>query len=86
MGIHQRYKENRLQIHELLGVPSNEPIFIIRAQDKFSIATLSAYKDVAHVGTIIGEESEEWIEDLGSIRNDFINWQRDNRDKVKVPD
>jgi hypothetical protein len=86
MGLREKYKEREKEIKELLDVPLNEPIFILRAQDKFSVDAITQYKAIVHNQTIIGEESSEWTEELGSIRNDFINWQRDNRDKVKVPD
>jgi hypothetical protein len=86
MGLREKYQENSLEIKKLLEVPSDEPIFIFRAQDKFSVETLRTYKSIAHNRTIIGEESETWVDDLGSIINDFINWQRDHPDKIKVPD
>lgn len=86
MGLRQTYNKNHEQIHELLGVPSDEPIFILRAQDKFSVPTIYRYKDIAHNGTPIGDESEKWVAELELFITDFVIWQRNNRDKVKVPD
>lgn len=85
MGVHQS-KEVYSKVKDLLGIPRDEPIFILRAQDKFSIDGIKRYREIAHDKTIIGEESEEWVENVGSKINDFINWQNLNRDKVKVPD
>lgn len=86
MGVHQD-RETYLKIKELLGIPLDEPIFIFRAQDKFSVNVLEYYRELVHDRSEIGREGlHEWEADLGSDTNDFINWQRDNRDKVKVPD
>lgn len=75
------------QIKELLGIPLDEPIFILRAQDKFSIKTIQEYRKKVRDGRIVGDHGlHEWFENVGSVINDFINWQRDHRDKVKVPD
>lgn len=85
MGVHQN-RETYLKIKELLGIPADEPIFILRAQDQFSTRTLRYYKEVIYNRTIIGNLSEKWIAEIGSITNDFLNWQRKNRYKVKEPD
>lgn len=86
MGVH-RGSEVYKQIKQLLDIPLDEPIFIIRAQDKFSVKTIQAYRNKVRDGAIIGAEKLfEWYENVGSVISEFINWQRDNRDKVKVPD
>lgn len=74
-------------IKKLLDIPEDEPIFILRAQDKFSIEGLQSYR--SHV--LWGVRSrlqvlEEWGNEVGSIINDFKNWQRDHKEKIKVPD
>lgn len=75
------------EIKILLDVPVDEPIFIIRAQDKFSVQAITLYRTIVNNSLPIGDENALKMEaEIGSIRNDFINWQRDNRDKVKVPD
>lgn len=84
MSVHQN-SEVYSKIKELLEIPVNEPIFIIRAQDKYSIKTIKEYMDIVQDHTAIGQ-MRDWFAQVGSIINDFLNWQRDNRDKVKVPD
>lgn len=86
MGVHNS-KEVYDQVKELLGIPTDEPIFVLRAQDLYSSKAITLYKDLVHDGRKIGhEELHEWLSDVGSTENDFLNWQRDNRDKVKEPD
>jgi hypothetical protein len=81
MSLKEQSRENELKIKELLGVPPDEPIFVLRAQDQFAPQAIDDYRF-----NVEGDAGSEWFHDVGSIRNDFINWQRDNRDKVKVPD
>jgi len=86
MGVHQD-SETYKKIKQLLDIPPDEPIFIIRAQDKFSVKTIQSYRKKVRDGSIIGAKGlREWYENVGSVINDFINWQRDNRNKVKAPD
>ena len=86
MGVRQN-KEIYSEIKELLDIPIDEPIFIIRAQDKLSIEAITLYRTIVNNSLPIGDEKAlTWEAEIGSIRNDFVNWQRDNRDKVKVPD
>jgi hypothetical protein len=87
MSLREQYKEHEHEIKELLGVPADEPIFILRAQDAFSVDGIRNYQQLAVSRQPIGREGlYEWEQDLGSILNDFLNWQRSHRDKVKVPD
>lgn len=87
MGVHQS-DDIYYQIKSILGIPPDEPIFIIRAQDRYSVKTIQSYRKKVRDGTKIedAEKVFKWYEQVGSIINNFINWQRDNRDKVKVPD
>lgn len=84
MGVHQS-KETYSEIKKLLDIPPDEPIFIIRAQDKFSIRAIRYYRDLVRDGTRI-KTDPEWKEQVGSVINKFIHWQSNNRNKVKVPD
>lgn len=86
MGVHQN-KEVYTEIKKLLDIPVDEPIFIIRAQDKFSFSIIKNYKNTVIGNIPIGNKKwNEWKEQVESIMDNFINWQRANRDKVKVPD
>lgn len=87
MGVHQP-QEVFLKIKELLGIPPNEPIFIMRAQDKFTTDSIVHYRQNVHDGVIeLGSETlPMWEAEMGSIISDFRNFQRDHPDDVKVPD
>lgn len=80
MGVHQN-DDTYYQIKMILGIPKDEPIFILRAQDKFAPTTIDEYRFIVE-----GDAGSDWFAQIGSIRNDFLNWQHDNPDKVKVPD
>lgn len=89
MGVRQsENQEEYLMIKELLGIPSDEPIFIMRAQDKHAADGISDYRLRKHAGQIglSSEELPEWEAEVGSIVMDFRNFMRDNPDRVKVPD
>lgn len=88
MGVHQS-DDIYYQIKSILGIPPNEPIFILRAQDKYSVKTIQDYRKKVRDGVKpknMGLNFHNWFSNVGSVINDFINWQRDNLDKVKVPD
>ena len=86
MGVHQS-PEVYQKVKELLDIPIDEPIFIIRAQDQFSIDIIGEYTGLVIARSEIGAKGlGEWVENVSLIGQNFINWQRENRDKVKVPD
>lgn len=86
MGVHQS-EEVYSQIKDLLDIPAEEPIFILRAQDKFSLETIADYLYNVVNSTPIGDKNmETWYDNVKSVGQKFLNWQRENRDKVKVPD
>lgn len=86
MGV-QQGEEVYLEIKKLLDIPSDEPIFIIRAQDQFAVPTLADYLYYVTKGTSSDRENiEEWFNNMREIGNNFLTWQRENVDKVKVPD
>jgi hypothetical protein len=87
MGVHE--KEAYSHVKRCLGIPQDEPIFVLRAQDKLSPEVLAFYKQRYYETTRFDEIDDDysrWLADVGSKRSDFVNWQRDNREKVKRPD
>jgi hypothetical protein len=63
---------------------SDEPVFILRAQDSFAMAILSRYENMARqVET--GEVSPEFLEKLEEARAAFDQWRAENPDKIKIP-
>lgn len=80
MGVHD--KDKYPEIKRLLGIPEDEPIFILRAQDKCSFQTLIDYEDnVADVGA-----DDIFLNGILKVQDEFSEWQGKNTDKVKTPD
>jgi hypothetical protein len=61
-------------------IPDDEPVFIIRAQDKLAVPTLDAYLELAEKAGV----EEKFLDHLDRVRGDIRIWQRQNR--TKVPD
>ena len=80
MGVHdlEKYPE----VKALLGIPDDEPIFILRAQDEAALNTLKSYEVYAHdVGA-----SKTFLDGVVECSNNFASWKSENKDSVKVPD
>ena len=60
---------------------NNEPIFIIRAKDKHSTMLLETYLEECEFGS-----PKNHIEEIKEILSDFKKWQKENPDKIKIPD
>lgn len=84
MGVHDA---DYSKIKAALGIPEDEPIFVLRAQDKLSVPTISRYKNHAlQIEVTDQRPSDEWFEQMDGVLTEFANWQREHRDLVKVPD
>lgn len=68
------------QAKKALGIPPDEPIFVIRAQDNLARLIIARYKNAA----IIAGCDQAFLEDLDVVDHDFEVWQADN--KTKKPD
>lgn len=63
-----------------LGIPFNEPIFVLRAQDRISKETIEHYRMLAkHEGC-----STAFVEGIDAEINEFEHWQESNT--TKTPD
>lgn len=80
MGVHEGGAYPKVK--ELLGIPKDEPVFILRAQDKLSMPMLARYENMAR--QIEDGPSQEWFMNLGAVMHTFNDWQHEN--KTKVPD
>ena len=80
MGVHDtdRYTE----VKSLLGIPEDEPIFILRAQDR---AAPNAVDEYGHMAERIGA-SEKFCVGVDRCAAEFDAWQVANPQRVKVPD
>jgi hypothetical protein len=87
MSVHDAdYKK----IKELLGIPEDEPIFVLRAQDQLSVPTIQRYAVFA-MGiepTIDRPQpfTAEWLENKDAVIAEFVQWQQANPAAVKLPD
>jgi hypothetical protein len=70
------------EIHRLLDIPIDEPIFILRAQDVASVPTLLDYITNRLRIDSLDDESESELHD---IRAEFASWQGNNSHLVKIP-
>jgi hypothetical protein len=61
-------------------IPDDEPVFVIRAQDKLALPTLDRYMDLAEDA---GAE-DSFLDHLDRVRGDIKIWQRQN--ETKIPD
>ena len=80
MGVHDvdKYPE----VKRLLGIPEDEPIFIIRGKDESAMEAITAYTAIAdRLGA-----SNEFLQGMGGVSIQFAAWRTDNRHKVKIPD
>jgi hypothetical protein len=80
MGVHK--DEAYPKIKELLGIPVDEPIFILRAQDKLSIPMIARYQIMAN--QIDDGPDDAWHRNIDDIVQAFTVWQ--NEHTTKVPD
>lgn len=77
--IHAREDYNRIQDPEL-KIPENEPVFLIRGQDKIAPQVVSIWADLAEIAG-----AEQNI--INAARNHVLKmkeWQ--NKINVKIPD
>jgi hypothetical protein len=86
MGVHDVGKYS--YIHSLLGIPANEPIFILRAQDRLSVATIVEYRRFYTQRMLLDHQvpEEQFVANLDEVISDFIDWQQRNPGFVKLPD
>jgi hypothetical protein len=80
MGVHDPKAEKAAR--KAYGIPEDEPIFVLRAQDKLSTRIVARYRNDAATADL----PLEFMADLDETVNSFANWQTDNADKVKLPD
>jgi hypothetical protein len=87
MSVHDAdYKK----VKELLGIPEDEPIFVLRAQDRLSLPTIQRYANFAAQveATVERPEpfSQEWLANKDAVIEEFSAWQQEHSGKVKLPD
>lgn len=79
MGVHDgNYKAAK----KALGIPADEPIFVIRAQDDLSTAALARYRNFAEGAGC----SDEFVDGLDEVVREFEGWRQDHPTLTKKPD
>jgi hypothetical protein len=81
MGVHDDKQYHKIK--ELLGIPADEPIFILRAQDGFSTRNIARYlNDVMMLA--VEAPSADWKKNIEEIIQAFADWQHAHT--TKTPD
>ena len=70
---------------EIPGIPDDEPIFVLRAQDVLAIPTLVRYENF-RINVENDTPTQEWLADLEAQIERFGEWAKQHADKMKVPD
>lgn len=93
MSVHDTDKYDKIK--KALGIPLDEPIFILRAQDKYAPIAIRHYRNAARALHPDGhtqqrdnpsEAFKAWDGEVTECSQEFLNWQEANPDKVKEPD
>lgn len=96
MSVHDA---NYNEVKRLLGIPEDEPIFILRAQDRFAPQTVEGYAqdvftcqrkrfqfeedDVSKAQFL---KARAWRQRVDAAADEMYDWQQENEDRVKIPD
>lgn len=67
--------------HEALTFPPDEPLFLLRGQDKAAPEAIARYGAVARYAGA----PRELVEASGKASMEMVDWQRDHPDRVKAP-
>ncbi len=72
----------------LYGPDEDEPIFVLRAQDKFFVPIVRLWVELVEMDAKqpISEDVSRKILDAVEIANRALDWQAAHADRVKVPD
>lgn len=98
MSVHDTDKY--AEVKRILEIPEDEPIFILRSQDRFAPLAVEDYAERVfksarrlHQHEINKEESRAalkeariWNQRVIDCATEMYDWQEDNPDKVKIPD
>lgn len=88
MGVHD--KDKYVEIKEALGIPEDEPIFIIRGKDSLAPTMIDLY-DLLYMSTAKTQGVEaaaamEFSDGIRAVYDEVFSYQREHPEFVKVPD
>lgn len=75
------------KIKKLLGIPEDEPIFIIRAKDDLGMAIVTRYRNMAasiEDSKVVPYSS--WFESMDNVIDEFGQYRIEHSELVRVPD
>lgn len=89
MGVHDTDKYP--EVKRLLGIPEDEPIFILRAQDQCSVLSVFDYafryqRAVEADGDRMNQEQRDFHAEVIDVHSQMDEWQLAHPSKVKIPD
>lgn len=80
-------RDNKYGQVDIPGVPDDEPVFILRAQDDLALHTITRYRNTASsIEDDSARPNDEWFAGLDQVIEDFGAFRNANPDKIKVPD
>lgn len=62
---------------------NNEPIFIVRAKDYYSLVAVQSYDIAIQRDCVL---SNDFKDEIHQICEDFVNWRFENKEQVRKPD
>ena len=87
MAIDTKYGEVTTEKGE---IRDDEPVFVLRGQDKLAVGTIAAYQEKVEAevqsGAITEEDGAQLLEAVKSARRQFVEWADANPTLVKLPD
>ncbi len=84
LGIERKY--GKITTEKATSIGENEPVFLIRAQDKVSVNALWKYLECFTKATRGGEQNDKFIKEVEDSIKQFEAWQKKNNALVKLPD
>jgi len=91
MSVHDKDAEAKAKA--LFGIPEDEPIFVLRAQDRLYGPMLAIYEQLyvsairtVRAGAFLDGDEMEFADHVGMCYDEGRRWQKANEDRVKIPD
>lgn len=74
--------DNKYGKIDIPGIPDDEPVFVIVAQDKLAPEAIKGYSSIAYSYGA----PKEFVSRVVSVADQFSAWQQDNLELVDLPD
>lgn len=80
-------RDNDADVKDALGIPEDEPIFVLRAQDRLTVSTIARYRNyAAQIEKPELMPDAEWFKTLDEKIGEFQTWQMNHPERTKIPD